>query len=134
VTALFGVLDMGARRLTYVNAGHNPALLYRAASDQFETLDPTGPLLGTFETATFKERVVELRPGDVLVMYTDGVTEAMTPAGELFGEERLRREIEKRREEPAAKIVRGIWEAVLAFEAGEQEDDATLVVVRSLLL
>jgi sigma-B regulation protein RsbU (phosphoserine phosphatase) len=134
VTALFGVLDTEARRFTYVNAGHNPALLYRASSGQFETLDATGPLLGTFETATFKERVVELRPGDVLVMYTDGVTEAMTPAGELFGEERLRREIEKRREEPAAKIVRGIWEAVLAFEAGEQEDDATLVVVRSLLL
>ena len=133
VTALFGVLDTTARRLTYVNAGHNPALLYRAATGQFDTLEATGPLLGTFETATYKERVVDLRSGDVLVMYTDGVTEAMTPgAEELFGEERLRREIENRRTEPAAKLVRGIWEAVQTFHAGEQEDDATIVVVKSL--
>ncbi len=132
VTAMFGVLDTSARRLTYVNAGHNPALLYRAATGQFDTLESTGPLLGTFETATFKERVVEIRPGDVLVMYTDGVTEAMSTSSELFGEERLRREIVQRREEPAAKIVRGIYEAVQAYQAGDQEDDVTIVVLRGL--
>jgi phosphoserine phosphatase RsbU/P len=132
VTAVFGVLDTAARRLTYVNAGHNPALLYRAATGQFDTLESTGPLLGTFETATFKERVVEIRPGDVLVMYTDGVTEAMSTSNELFGEERLRQEIVQRKDDPAAKIVRGIYEAVQAYQAGEQEDDVTIVVVRGL--
>jgi len=132
VTALFGVLDMGGRRLTYVNAGHNPALLYRGTTGQFDTLDPTGPLLGTFEGATFKERVVEIRPGDVLVMYTDGVTEAMSPAGELFGEERLRAEITARKDEPAAVVLRGVWEAVQAFQGGEQDDDVTIVVVRGM--
>jgi len=132
VTALFGVLDTSARRLTYVNAGHNPALLLRASSGQFDMLEATGPLLGTFESATFKERVVELRPGDLLVMYTDGVTEAMTPGGDLFGEERLRKVIEERRTEPAAVVLRGIWEAIQTFQAGEQEDDVTIVVVRSL--
>ncbi|HLQ67432.1 MAG TPA: SpoIIE family protein phosphatase [Candidatus Limnocylindrales bacterium] len=132
VTALFGVLDTAARRLTYVNAGHNPAMLYRAATGQFDTLESTGPLLGTFETATFKERVVEIRVGDVLVMYTDGVTEAMSPDGELFGEERLRREIVQRKEESAAKVLRGIWEAVQAYQAGDQEDDVTIVVVKGL--
>lgn len=132
VTALFGVLDTSARRLTYVNAGHNPALLLRASSGQFDMLEATGPLLGTFESATFKERVVDLRPGDLLVMYTDGVTEAMTPGGDLFGEERLRKVIEERRTEPAAVVLRGIWEAIQTFQAGEQEDDVTIVVVRSL--
>ena len=63
VTALFGVLDVSARRFTYVNAGHNPAVLYRAATGLFDTLEPTGPLLGTFETATYKERIAEIRPG-----------------------------------------------------------------------
>ncbi|MGE5178055.1 MAG: SpoIIE family protein phosphatase [Bacteroidota bacterium] len=130
VTALFGVLDLAGRRLTYVNAGHNPALLYRGTTGQFDTLEPTGPLLGTFETATFKERVAEVRAGDILVIYSDGVTEAMTPAGELFGEERLRAEIEQRKTEPATVLLRGIWEAVQTFQGGEQDDDVTIVVVK----
>jgi len=132
VTALFGVLDVSARRFTYVNAGHNPAVLYRAATGLFDTLEPTGPLLGTFETATYKERIAEIRPGDVLVMYSDGVTEAMSPQGELFGEERLRAEIVQRKADPSTMILRGIWEAVQAFQAGEQEDDVTIVVVRGI--
>jgi len=65
VTAIYGVLDIHGRRFTYVNAGHNPGLLYRAATDSFEKLDSTGPLLGTLEGATFKERQVEIRPGDI---------------------------------------------------------------------
>ena len=132
VTALFGVLDVEARRFTYVNAGHNPALLLRAATGQFETLDATGPLLGTFEAATYKERLVELRPEDVLVLYTDGITEAMNADGDLFGEERLREAILARKGEPAVALVRGIWEAVQGFRDGEQDDDLTTVVVRAL--
>jgi sigma-B regulation protein RsbU (phosphoserine phosphatase) len=132
VTALFGVLDVEARRFTYVNAGHNPALLLRAATGQFDTLDATGPLLGTFEAAAYKERLVELRPGDVLVLYTDGITEAMNADGDLFGEERLREAIVARKDESAVAQVRGIWEAVQAFRDGEQDDDLTTVVVRAL--
>jgi sigma-B regulation protein RsbU (phosphoserine phosphatase) len=67
VTAFYGVLDINARRITYVNAGHNPGLLYRAATNQFESLDSTGPLLGTLETATFKERHAD-PPRDLLVL------------------------------------------------------------------
>ena len=132
VTALFGVLDVESRRFTYVNAGHNPALLLRAATGQFETLDATGPLLGTFETAAYKERLVELRPGDVLVLYTDGITEAMDAAGDLFGEERLREVILARKDDTAVAHVKGIWEAVQAFRSGDQDDDLTTVVVRAL--
>src|SRR2546428_5529227 len=90
VTAIYGVLDIQGRKYTYVNAGHNAGLLYRAATDSFETLDSTGPLLGTLETAMFKERQVGVRPGDGLTLYTDGITEAMNPEEELFGGEGMR--------------------------------------------
>jgi len=130
VTAVYGVLDINARRFTYVNAGHNPGLLYRGATDTFDSLDSTGPLLGTLETATFKEKQVEIRRGDVLALYTDGITESMDQAKELFGEERLRDVIRSRREGSAAEIVRGIRETVGAFSGGEPEDDLTLVVVK----
>ncbi|HEX7078877.1 MAG TPA: SpoIIE family protein phosphatase [Candidatus Eisenbacteria bacterium] len=131
VTALFGVLDTEQRRFTYVNAGHNPGFLLRAATGNFETLDATGPLLGTFDAATYKERVAELRPGDVLVLYTDGVTEAMTDSGELFGDDRLKDVIRTLREQDAPAIVRGIWEAARTFRDGEQDDDVTIVAVKA---
>lgn len=130
VTAMYGVLDVPERRFTYVNAGHNPAFLYRAGEDRFDSLDATGPLLGTLETASYKERHAEIPAGDVLVLYTDGVTEAMNGAGEFFGEDRLRDVIRDRKGDPAALIVRAIWDAVRAFRGREQDDDLTVVVVK----
>jgi sigma-B regulation protein RsbU (phosphoserine phosphatase) len=130
VTAIYGVLDIQARRFTYVNAGHNVGLLYRAATDTFDTLDSTGPLLGTLENATFKERQVEIRPGDILTLYTDGITESMNAARELFGEDRLKDVIRSRKGGTAAEIVRGIRETVGAFAGGEPDDDLTLVLLK----
>jgi sigma-B regulation protein RsbU (phosphoserine phosphatase) len=132
VTAIYGVLDVENRRFTYVNAGHNPAVLYRPAENRFDALDATGPLLGTFEAATFKERQVEIASGDLLVLYTDGVTEAMDTVGDLFGEARLQDVIRARKDDTAAGVVRGIWEAVRAFRAGDQDDDLTIVAVKGL--
>ncbi len=132
VTAIYGVLDIQARRFTYVNAGHNPGLLYRAATDSFENLDSTGPLLGTLEGATFKERQVEIRPGDILTLYTDGITESMSAAEELFGEERLKDVVRSRRGGSAAEIVRAIRETVSAFAGGEPDDDLTLVLLKGV--
>jgi sigma-B regulation protein RsbU (phosphoserine phosphatase) len=130
VTAIYGVLDIQARRFTYVNAGHNPGLLYRAATDAFENLDSTGPLLGTLESATFKERQAEIRPNDVLTLYTDGITESMNATQELFGEDRLKDVIRSRGAKSASEIVRGIRETVQAFSGGEPQDDLTLVVLK----
>jgi serine phosphatase RsbU (regulator of sigma subunit) len=132
VTAIYGVLDIHGRKFTYVNAGHNTGLLYRAATDSFDLLESTGPLLGTLETASFKERQVEIRPGDILTLYTDGVTEAMNASNDLFGEERLRDVIRSRRGGAAAEIARAIRETAGAFAGGEPEDDLTLVLVKGL--
>lgn len=132
VTAIYGVLDIASRRFTYVNAGHNPGLLLRSATGSFESLDSTGPLLGTIDGATFKERQVEIRTGDLLALYTDGITESMNSSEELFGEERLKDVIRARGAAGAAEIVRGIRETVGAFSGGEPEDDLTLVLVKGL--
>lgn len=132
VTAIYGVLDIEGRRFTYVNAGHNSAFLCRSGGQTFDYLEATGPLLGTFDTAAYKERMVEVRPGDVLVLYTDGVTEAMDASGDLFGDERLREVIRARRGEPATAIQRGIWDAVKAHRDGSLDDDMTIVVVKGL--
>jgi sigma-B regulation protein RsbU (phosphoserine phosphatase) len=132
VTALYGVLDIEGRRFTYVNAGHNSAFLCRAGGANFDYLEATGPLLGTFETVTYKERAVEIRPGDVLVLYTDGVTEAMDASGDLFGDDRLRDVIRAKRAEPATVILRGIWDAVKAHRDGALDDDMTIVVVKGI--
>ena len=107
-----------------------PWILYRAATDTFENLDSTGPLLGTLETATFKERQVEIRAGDILTLYTDGITESMNTAMDLFGEDRLKDVVRSRRDGPAAEIARAIRETVSAFSGGEPQDDLTLVIVK----
>jgi sigma-B regulation protein RsbU (phosphoserine phosphatase) len=130
VTAIYGVLDIESRRFTYVNAGHNPAFLCRTGSDAFESLEATGPLLGTFGTATYKERMTEVRPGDIVVLYTDGVTEAMSATNDFFGEERLQDVIRKSRGGSAAEILRAIRSEVAAFQGGGLVDDMTIVVMK----
>lgn len=132
VTGIYGVLDIQNRRLTYVNAGHNPGVLFRSASGKIDHLDATGPLLGTLEAATYKERQTEIHPGDVLVLYTDGVTEAMSPAGELFGMDRLHEVIRTRASDGAASVLKGIRETAREFQEGHQTDDLTVVVVKGL--
>jgi sigma-B regulation protein RsbU (phosphoserine phosphatase) len=132
VTAIYGVLDIHGRRFTYVNAGHNSGLLFRAATGQFDVLDSTGPLLGTLEAAAFKERQTEIRPGDVLVLYTDGITESMNAGQDFFGEDRLKDVIRSRKDAKASHVLRAIREAVGEFSGKEPEDDLTLVVVKGV--
>ncbi len=132
VTAIYGVLDIQSRRFTYVNAGHNPGVIFRPVTGKIDHLDATGPLLGTLEAATYKERHVEIHPGDVLVLYTDGVTEAMNPEGELFGMERLEEVLREKAVEGAASVLRAIRETVQTFQEGRQTDDLTVVVVKGI--
>lgn len=90
VTAFYGVLEPETGRLTYCNAGHNPPIVLRAGDAAHpETLERTGMALGAVEEADWHSRVCQLEPGDALILYTDGITDAQNPEGKFFGRVRL---------------------------------------------
>lgn len=136
VTMSIALLDPRERRLTHVRAGHNPPLLYRAAARTWELLKPRGLGLGLASPAAFdpllEEQTVELHPGDVVVFYSDGLTEMMNPERELFGEERLGEVVRENAGGDARQIHDGVLEAAREFQSGaEQHDDLTLVVLKA---
>src|SRR5512136_1268377 len=104
VTLFAAQLNRVGGDLTYVNAGHNPPYLYRAAEDQPRRLARTGMALGIDDTACFDQQSVRLEPGDALILYTDGILDALNVRGEEFGDERLRRVCAQHHTETAAQI------------------------------
>ncbi len=131
VTLFYGLLDTERGRLRYTSAGHNPPLLYRPGTDTFDELRTPGIALGVLEEITLHEAETSLGPGDVLVCYTDGVTEAIDDAQNEFGVERLRRVIARHAGEDVAQIVRAILDAVDTHGRGQPPfDDVTLVVIK----
>jgi phosphoserine phosphatase RsbU/P len=109
-------------------AGHPPPVLARGGEARFARV--TGDLLGVKYAPSFGESVEELAPGDVMVLYTDGVTEARRPSGEFFGEERLL-EVVRRSAGPAAVTVDAVVDAVLGHQDGVPRDDIVVVAVRA---
>jgi len=132
VTAFYGVLDWRNGVLIFSNAGHNPPLLLRADGTG-EGLSEGGVALGVLEDTQYEERPVALADGDVLVMYTDGVSEAEDEHGEQFGPERIEAAVRAHREHTARELTQDIVAAVLDW-AGEKGpgDDLTLIVIRKL--
>lgn len=131
VTLFYGMLAEEERTLTYVNAGHNPPLVYRSADGSMERLLPTGIALGAKTERAYAARTVRIGPGDVVVLYTDGVTEAVDKDLAMFGEERLRATVRENAGRPAARILDRILAAVDAFATGEpQFDDMTVMVIK----
>lgn len=131
VTVFYGILDPAAGTLTYCNAGHDPPYLLSAQSgDAVQTLRRTGPLLGIFEDAAWEQRTVQLAPGDALVLYTDGVTDAEDGTGMFFGQERLL-EIAKANRGRSAQDVQDVLLAEVQEFVGDapQFDDLTLMVI-----
>lgn len=131
VTLFYGLLDPVDGLLTYVNAGHNPPIHYRAASDAFTRLTRTGMLLGFDDQVTFRQENRVLNPGDFIVFYTDGVTDAIDEAQRQFGVERFESLVWQYRNTSAAEILNAI-EATIADFTGETApyDDITLLVVK----
>jgi serine phosphatase RsbU (regulator of sigma subunit) len=131
VSVFLMALDSARGELTYVNAGHNPPVLARSTDGGVDWLMPTGPALGLTEEAEYPERMVPLRPGDALVLYTDGIPEAFDPAGQQFGQERLEAALRRAAGAPAPQVVHVLREALQDF-VGEEPltDDITLIVLR----
>jgi phosphoserine phosphatase RsbU/P len=130
-TLFYAVLDPTARTLQYVNAGHNPpVVLHRDGS--IDWLEPSGAPVGLFSDAAWQVRVIRLQSGDVVLAYTDGVTEALNRSGEEWGIEGLIQAAKACREESAEEVVRSILDALDDFSGGIQTDDATVAALRVL--
>jgi phosphoserine phosphatase RsbU/P len=131
VTAFYGIYDPSDRSLTYASAGHNPPRLKRCQDGSLALLDAVRGLpLGIFPGETYKETVHRLVPGDQLVLYTDGITDAQNPAGDMFGLGRLDKVLEDC-SVGASDLLRSVVAAVEEFCGGQPpHDDRTLLVAK----
>jgi serine phosphatase RsbU (regulator of sigma subunit) len=129
VTAFVAELDLASHRLTYVNAGHNPPVIVGAAGAAL--LKGTGPVVGRLPGARYSERSVELAAGDLLVLYTDGITEREGPGDEEYGLERLSAFFSARRSEALGGLPDALLEELGRFSNGQPaKDDSTVVLLR----
>ncbi len=128
-TIFFGCYDDGTRRLRYVNCGHNPPILLRAGGG-VDRLPATATILGAFEAWHCSVAEAVLAPGDTLLLYSDGITEASSDEGEEFGETRLMDALGRHRHLEAPALVAAILRTVREFSGRVQEDDITLLAAR----
>ncbi len=129
ITLFLARVDKNNQSLTYVNAGHNLPFVIRKDGTTMR-LEIGGLLLGVMKSATYEEGIVQLAAGDVLVLFTDGVSEAMNPDGIEFGEERLLEIIKSRKNESAETIKDHIVSEIQEYSGDYQSDDLTLVVLK----
>jgi sigma-B regulation protein RsbU (phosphoserine phosphatase) len=132
ITFFMTIIDPSTGELVFTNAGHNPPLLVRA-SGGCDKLAGGGIILGILPMAAYQESRQQMQSGDILVLFSDGVTEAPNPADEDFGDDRLEQLVASMRDRPAAEIVEAIEKAVAEFTQGAPAaDDITVVVARRL--
>lgn len=132
-TFFYAELDCGTRTLHYVNGGHNPPVVLRKEEGGWQVLrlGDGGPVIGLFPGATYQEQTVVLRPGDLLLAFTDGISEAMNTSDEEWGEDRMIAEAQAHADVGAQELLQRLFHAADAFAGGaEQHDDMTMVVVR----
>jgi len=127
VTLFYAVYNTSTRLLTYTNAGHNPPVV-ACLDGSVVRLTTGGMVTGIFEEATYGESSVTLKPGDRLVLFTDGITEARSAAGAEFDDEGLLRVVARHPPGDATSLVGAIFDEVAAFTGGRLQDDATAVV------
>jgi len=134
VTFFLGAFDSATRTLTFCNAGHQPPLVLRKTNGRQESLEmllPTGAAIGLVEEAEFTENAVELQEEDLLVLYTDGVTEAVDLQNQQFGRDRLVKLSRRINNKPAKEVVQKIRQSLAEFSKGKQlADDTTIVICK----
>jgi sigma-B regulation protein RsbU (phosphoserine phosphatase) len=128
ITFFYGILDTQSRELTYVNAGHNPPLLRRSTGHELR-LEAGGIVLGVTAGAQYEQETLAIKPGDRLLLFTDGLTEAFNDQDEEFGEERLRGILEQMPDANADDLQQAIMRAAGEFCDNTFQDDATLIAV-----
>jgi sigma-B regulation protein RsbU (phosphoserine phosphatase) len=130
VTLFFGVLDPTNGKIVYVNAGHNPPL-HLNRDGRVDALDSTGMAAGMFERSEYSVGELILEPGEVLALYTDGVTEAEDPDGEAFEQERLAEILVRERHRSPEEMAGRVMDELCRFHGGDCfEDDVTMMLIR----
>jgi phosphoserine phosphatase RsbU/P len=132
VTLMYGAIAPDGR-LTYCNAGHNPPLILSrsGSAPTMRRLETGGPIVGLFETATFDEETVNLTPGDWLIVFSDGVSEAMSASGDEYGENRIVACVERHKSMEPRDLLEALFADVRDFTRGAaQSDDITAMVLR----
>lgn len=121
----------GSGFCTYCNAGHNSPILYRSKTNSVQLLDATGPLIGPAYNSKFQTSIINLEMNDFLVIYTDGITEAMNEEEQFYGEERLIEKVKELKDKSAKEITQLLIEDVQKFSAlGKYSDDRTIVTIK----
>jgi serine phosphatase RsbU (regulator of sigma subunit) len=128
-TLFLAEYDDRKRRFRYVNCGHYAPMLLRA-DQTLERLDPTATVLGLFPEWSSEVAECQLNPGDILALYTDGITEAFNGAGDEFGEERLAGTLRQNAHRSSGDIVKAVVGEVQQFSPHEQHDDITLIIAK----
>jgi sigma-B regulation protein RsbU (phosphoserine phosphatase) len=131
VTLFYGILNTRTGVLDFSNAGHNPPYVFSPDGELRPLKDRCGPMLGLFEGFEYPTRTTELRPGDGLLVFTDGVTEARNREGEFYENSRLEAYLTASASRPVLELVRGLQSEVENFEAGAPRgDDITALALR----
>jgi sigma-B regulation protein RsbU (phosphoserine phosphatase) len=127
---MYGALSPNGA-LTYCNAGHNPPLIISERGDNVRRLECGGPIVGLFEGAPYDEETVSLAPGDWLIVFSDGVSEALSAEGDEYGEARIVTVVQKNASAEPQQMLEALFADVRAFAAGAaQSDDITAMVLR----
>ena len=133
ITLFYGLIDADNKNMTWTNAGHEPAMVYDPVSDSFHELKDGSPALGVMEDFSYQEQVVDLPPGVVVLIGTDGIWETRNRDGRMFGKQAVRRLIRENAAAPAAEIMETIIHAVDVFRGGApREDDLTIMIVKAV--
>jgi sigma-B regulation protein RsbU (phosphoserine phosphatase) len=128
-TFFYSQYEPGTRRLTYVNGGHNPPMVFRGA--EVIRLEDGGPVVGLFKPSKYTQASLTLASGDVLVLFTDGISEAMNAADDEWGEERLMESVLGCLVRPAGEMIECLMRDADSFVAGApQHDDMTVMIVK----
>jgi len=130
ITLIFGEVDLATKSLRLVNAGHEPALILRRDAAAVEVTQLHGIVLGVSEDTDYAQIEVQIEPGDTIVFYTDGLTEATNNQGELYTIDRLCEEIIAHRAAAPQELANRVFEAVRRYANNELRDDSTIVVMR----
>jgi sigma-B regulation protein RsbU (phosphoserine phosphatase) len=133
VTVFYGIYDLNTNEIVYCNAGHNPPYILKSNGTVTPLPMSLDPMAGAIDGLEFHSQTCKLEPGDALVMFTDGVTEAMNVDFEEFGEERLERTLETVGGQSCEGINQTVKDQVASFAKGaEQSDDITLLTIKRL--